>query len=89
MGCSNAPRAATFARSSHLVWFVPPPVTTDQWRDPDTGAFTAANDPINDMRIRYRVFDVDGGGWLASNDNGEVRLGFIDIDHLNLDNMVV
>ena len=89
-GGQNAPLSSgSFGRESHWIWFTPPPVLTPQWRDPMTGIFTAGNDTINDMRIRFDVLDIDGTSWLGGEDFGKVCLTRFDIDRFNLDDKVI
>jgi len=87
IGGANSPASTGgFGRPSHSVWFAPSAVGTPQWRN---GAFTAGNDVINDFRIRFRVFDLDGGGWNAEADLGQVCLTGYDWARWNLGDMAV
>ena len=86
-GGRNAPlKPDGTGRETHNVVFAPSAICTPQWR---SGAFTPAHDPVNDFRIRFRVFDIDGGGWNAEADLGTVCMRAYDIGRYNLDDMVV
>ena len=82
LGGNNSPAS----RASHSIWFAPSPVSAPQWR---SGAFTAGNDPLNDFRIIFRVFDIDGGGWNAEADLGQVCLTGYDWAKWSLGDMSV
>lgn len=66
-GGANAPEP--IGEQMHMVLFTPPPVSTAEWQ---SGAFTTALDPVNDARVRFRLLDVDGAGYGAETDDGQV-----------------
>jgi hypothetical protein len=67
------------------LWFTPAASATPQFRDPTTGAFTAARDAINDARIVYRIIDVDGAGYLGEQDAGTLCITNLVVDRFDLD----
>jgi hypothetical protein len=86
---ANAPLGSSWGLAQHQYWFTPPQVSTPQWRSTSTGAFDPANDSLIDARGRFRVFDIDGGGWNAAGDAGTVCIDNIDVDRADLSLMTV
>ncbi len=86
LGGRNSPlNPDGLGRQTHNVVFAPSPLGTPQWQ---TGAFTTEFDPFNDFRIRFRVFDIDGGGWNAEVDVGQVCMKSYDIGRYDFDQMI-
>ena len=89
-GGNNSPISlGGFGRPEHEIWFAPLAAESPQWSDSSTGAFAPENDALNDMRMRFQIFDVDGGGWNAEADLGTVCMSYFEICRHNLDDMVV
>lgn len=86
---ANSPLGSSWGLAQHQYWFTPPQVSTAQWRSTSTGAFNPANDSIIDARGRFRIFDLDGFGWNAANDAGNVCIDNIDVDRAPLGAMQV
>jgi hypothetical protein len=84
VGGANA--AASFGRSDFQVWYAPAAFQTDQWSD---GALTEAVDPYNDMRVAFRVMDVDGAGINAEADFGNLCITSMSIDRFDIGSMEV
>lgn len=78
-GGANAPDA------QRMVLFTPPPVSVAEWQN---AAFNATNDPINDVRVRFRVLDVDGAGINAEADSGQVCLDDYTITKVDIGAMI-
>lgn len=70
-GSANA-ASSDFGRTDFQVWYTPIAVTTAQWNDETSGAGIAANDSYNDLRVSFRIVDVDTGGYAAETDAGTV-----------------
>jgi hypothetical protein len=64
--------SSTFGRTDFQVWYMPVAGATPQWNDGTNGALTAANDANNDLRVNFRIVDVDGAGYLAEQDAGTI-----------------
>jgi len=63
--------AVLTAESTFHVVFAPAAISTAAWNDGTNGIFTTARDANNDMRIQFRVLDVDSnGGITAGSDQG-------------------
>lgn len=77
LGGANAPLGGSFGVAEHEFWFTPPPIETAEWNSGTDGVFTAGTDALNDMRIRWRIFDVDGGGWGAETDAGRICMNSV------------
>ncbi len=89
-GGSNSPISlGGFGRPEHEIWFAPLAAESPRWSDSNTGAFSPENDPFNDMRMRFVMFDIDGGGWNAEADLGTVCMSYFEICRHSLDDMVV
>ena len=87
LGGTNSPLSpGGFGRTFHSIWFAPSAVSTPQWCN---GTFTTGNDSINDFRIRFRVFDIDGAGYNAEADQGQVCLLGYDWTRWDLGDMLV
>lgn len=69
-GGANAPGSG--GRTNYRVFFTPMPILTPQFNNATTGAFTAANAPLNDMRVYFRIIDADGAGYNAEADQGVI-----------------
>lgn len=78
-GGANAPDA------QRMVLFTPPSVAVAEWQN---AAFNATNDPINDVRVRFRVLDVDGAGINAEADSGQVCLADYSISKVDISAMI-
>jgi len=81
------------ARTNFEVWITPMAVQTAAWRDTTSGAFAPESDLHNDMRIRFRVFDVatSGGsstGFGAENDLGSVCWDALAVDRFSLVDLI-
>lgn len=76
-GGANAPGSG--GRTNYRVFFTPMPILTPQFNNATTGAFTAANAPLNDMRVYFRIIDADGAGYNAEADQGTVCMENIQI----------
>lgn len=68
---ANAPQGHPNGEALHETLFTPPPVDTAQWKN---GAFQAGVDDRNDFRLRFRILDVDGAGYGAESDSGQICL---------------
>lgn len=76
-GGANAPGSG--GRTNYRVFFTPMPILTPQFNNATTGAFTAANAPLNDMRIYFRIIDADGAGYNAEADQGTICMENVEI----------
>jgi hypothetical protein len=83
-GSANAIAGPAQGRTSFEVWYAPAAVTTNQWRN---GAFTAGNEPINDMQIHFRILDADGAS-VGEADAGTICVTNLVIDRFDLANVV-
>jgi len=86
VGSANATKGPSVGRNDFYFWYAPAAVATPQWKDASTGAFTAAHDPNNDMRYRWRTLDSDlpyGG----ANDSGTVCLQSVTVQRFDLNDM--
>jgi hypothetical protein len=73
LGGANAPLSSGgFGVQQQDFYFTPAPVQTAEWNSGTTGVFTAANDSLNDMRIRFRIFDIENAGWGGESDLGQI-----------------
>lgn len=80
--------AVTTTESTFHVMFTPSAVSTAAWNDATNGIFTSARDANNDMRIQFRVLDVDSnGGITASADQGTLCLQNLAVYSYNLADM--
>jgi len=71
------------------VWWCPPAVNTASWNDASTGMFTATMDPLNDVRVNFRVLDVSAGALDGQNDGGAVCLNRLTIDRIPISQLAV
>jgi len=72
------------------VYFAPLAFQTAQWNNGTTGAFISAYDPYNDMRVRFRAFDYENGGWGGATDLGQICVEQLTLERFNYaDRMVV
>ena len=71
LGGANAPSGAPNGIAAHYSVFAPSQMLTAQW---NANGFTGANDPLNDMRLRFTMADYDGLGYGAESDSGQVCL---------------
>jgi len=76
-GGANAPGSG--GRTEYRVFFTPMPILTTQFTNATTGAFTATNAPLNDMRVYFRIIDADGAGYNAENDQGVICMENVEI----------
>jgi hypothetical protein len=72
LGGANGPQGSGFGVLEHDFLFTPSPVQTAEWNSASEGAFQASVDDLNDMRIRFRVFDIENAGWGGEIDTGQV-----------------
>jgi len=70
------------------IWWCPPAITTASWNDPSTGMFTTAMEPLNDVRMNFRVLDVNTAPINGQNDAGSLCLNQITIDRIAIDDLV-
>jgi hypothetical protein len=71
------------------LYFVPLSAKSPAWNDASTGAWTTANDGMNDIQIIFRVLDADeSGGYGGELDVGQVCIQGIDIDRFDLNTNV-
>jgi len=85
-GSANAVKGPGVGLNVFDMWYTPAAVRTPQWRNATTGAFAAARDAANDMRLVFRVLDVDGSGYNAEADSGQICLTNLSIDRFDLNN---
>jgi parallel beta-helix repeat protein len=87
VGGANA--AGSVGRTNFEVWFTPPAVATAQWNNASTAGapFHPDSDPYNDMRMIFRVMDVDDAGINAQIDEGRICMTDLTIDRYNLSAM--
>jgi len=71
------------------VWWCPPAVNTAGWNDPSTGMFTVTMDPLNDVRLNFRVLDVSAGALDGQNDGGSVCIRSLSIDRVPFSQLAV
>jgi hypothetical protein len=80
--------AVLTTESDFHVLFTPAAVATAAWNNATTGIFTTARDPNNDMRLQFRVLDVDSnGGITAGSDQGTLCLKNLTVTAMPLGNM--
>jgi len=79
---------ASPGRTDFMAYCNPLPVLTPQWNNATTGAFIAAYDVYNDMRIRFRAFDVDAGGWGGATDVGTICMTGLAIDKTDINGLL-
>jgi len=78
----------TTTESTFHVFFAPSAISTAAWNDASTGIFTTARDTNNDMRIQFRVLDVDNnGGITAGTDAGTLCLQNLAVYSMSLASM--
>lgn len=82
-GGANAPGSG--GRTEYRMFFTPMPILTPQFNSPATGAFTAANAPLNDMRVYFRIIDADGAGYNAEEDLGTICMENVEIWQYDMD----
>jgi RNA polymerase sigma factor (sigma-70 family) len=88
---TNAPTSGHFfgpPGREFRLWFAPPAVLTPQWNDPATGAFAPAHAGQADMRVVFRVIDIDGRGYGAESDLGRVTLREFEVWQHDLREMI-
>jgi len=80
---ANAAKApsGSFGRNDFEMWYTPAAVLTPQWNDATNGAFTAATDADNDVRVQFRILDGDA----TSGYGGELDLGQTCLEGLIVD----
>ncbi|MBI1785498.1 exo-alpha-sialidase [Candidatus Sumerlaeota bacterium] len=65
-------------RTNFETWIMPVAGMTPQWNgalsDDTLGAFAPENDPFNDIRLWFRVTDLESGGYGANLDSGTICL---------------
>jgi len=71
------------------VWWCPPAINTASWNDPSTGMFTSTMDTLNDVRVNFRVLDVQAGALDGQNDGGAVCLNRLTIDRIPFSQLAV
>jgi hypothetical protein len=76
-GGANAPGSG--GRTNYRMFFTPMPILTPQFNNATTGAFTATNAPLNDMRVYFRIIDADGAGYNAEADQGVICMENVEI----------
>jgi len=81
----GADAAGTIGRTDFQVWFAPPAFQTAQW----AGALAPGADAVNDMRVIYRVLDVDASGINSAADFGTICVTRLNVDRFDLDGMTV
>jgi hypothetical protein len=72
LGGANAPQSGSFGVLQHDFYFTPAPVQTAEWNSGSVGVFRPAIDDLNDMRIRFRIFDIENAGWGGESDLGAI-----------------
>jgi hypothetical protein len=84
LGSKNAIKGPAAGRNTFDMWFAPAAVSTAQWNNGTTGAFTAGRDPDNDARVVLRVLDVDGAGYGGEVDSGQICQTDLAIDRFDI-----
>lgn len=79
--------SSTFGRTDFQVWYTPLAGTTPQWNDGTSGALIAANDADNDLRVNFRIVDVDGAGYLAEEDAGTLCMKNMLVERYDYDSL--
>ena len=82
---AGSANAAGISRSNFQYWFTPAAVQTDQW----TGFDWAGVDGIDDMRLHFRVLDLDSNGINSQADSGMICLQNMTVDRFDLSDLSV
>lgn len=77
---AGSANAAGLGRTNFHYWFTPAAISTPQW----TGFDWASVDEIDDMRLHFRVLDLDSNGIHSQADSGTLCLRNITIDRFDL-----
>jgi hypothetical protein len=85
----GANQASSAGITEFEFWFTPLAVLADDWNNETTGMFTAAKDAVNDVRVQFRVQDVDNIGYGGENDAGTVCLKSMSVDAFDINSLVV
>lgn len=81
--------AASGGRGTFDIWWCPPAVEFASWNDPTTGMFTSAKDAHNDIRLQFRILDVQSGSFDGSGDAGTICLKSITVDRIPISQLAV
>lgn len=87
-GSANAIAGPATGRNQFDVWYAVSAFRTAQWRSATTGAFQPSLDADNDARMVFRVLDVDGAGYGANVDSGQICMTNIEITRFDYANVI-
>lgn len=82
LGGANA--VGPIGRTDFQLWFTPMPTGDSVWNNACTGAFAPDVDGINDMRLHFRLIDVDANGIASNLDEGTICLQSMTVDRFDL-----
>lgn len=81
--------SSSFGRTDFQVWYMPLAGTTPQWNDGTNGALIASREDENDLRINFRIVDIDGAGYLAEQDAGTLCMKSMLVERYDYDSLSV
>jgi hypothetical protein len=86
-GSANAVKGPATGLNTFDLWYAPAALTTPQWTDGTSGVFTSTYDTKRDFRLIFRILDVDGAGYGAETDSGQICLTNLVVDKFDLARM--
>jgi hypothetical protein len=89
-GGANSPITGV-GRSDFVAYLTPGCVLADAWNNgygTRVSGFDSTVDAQNDFRVRFRIFDVAGGGYNAEADSGQVCWSHFTLERFDVNDMV-
>lgn len=86
-GANSVGLSTTTGRGIFDIWYTPPAVLATDWNDPTNGQFTTAADPLNDMRMNFRVLDVVNASFDGSADAGTLCMRNVNVTRYDMSEM--